>query len=121
MELDVIGQNTHWNGGTFQLRRWHPGGEYASRGRDTCEGRGQIAPLAPLGAASVTATTRGEVATLAQRVRRPAGHAADCLLSPTAAQQQASVTLTILGQVTSWQDGVTSVSLGPGVPSIRRS
>lgn len=70
--------------------------------------------LATPGAYSLTATTSGEIASLNNAfVVMPV---TPIILSsaPAFAPQQGSVTFTILGQATNWQQGTTTVSYGTG-------
>ncbi len=116
VSLDVIGVNTHWSGATtFAIT----GGVNVVAGTVTDATHASlvvtVAPLASLGAQSITASTAGEIASLANAFVIQPGTPLILSSTPGAAQQQANVVLTVLGQSTAWATGATSVDLGAGV------
>src|SRR5262249_54545064 len=79
-----------------------------------------VAALASLGLHSITATTGGQVATLASAFGGQPGTPLLLSSGPGAGAQQQAFTLTILGQYSSW-DNTTTVSLGAGVRRVHVS
>lgn len=116
LTVTVIGENTHWDGTTtfsFGSGIGVSGTTIDSATSATVDIT--LADLAALGARTVTATTAGEVASLANAFIVQPGTPLILSSAPASGQQQSNVTFTILGQFTEWVDGTTTVSLGNGV------
>jgi hypothetical protein len=114
--VEVTGQNTHWTGATtFSF-----GGGINVTNTNVVDATHatvtiSVEPLAALGAYGITATTGGEVATMANVFVVQPGTPLVLSSAPASGQQQQNVTLTILGQFTNWTEGETTVSVGNGV------
>ena len=113
--VEVVGQNTHWDGATmFNVG----GGITVNNAAVDSETHAtlslSVGALAPLGAHSLVATTLGEVASLGNAFIVQPGTPLILSSSPASGSQQANVTLTILGQATAW-DAATTVDVGAGV------
>jgi Concanavalin A-like lectin/glucanases superfamily len=113
--VSVVGQFTHWQQGitTFSFG----GGGINVTGTTIVDATHAtltlaIAALAPLGAHSVSASTAGEVASLNNAFIVQPGTPLILSSAPSSIQQQAGLNATILGQFTSWVQGVTTVSFG---------
>ena len=116
LSLEVVGVNTHWSGATtFSFS----GGIDVVAATVTDSTHASlvvaVAPLASLGAQGITATTGGEVATLANAFVVQPGTPLILSSTPGGALQQANVILTVLGQSTNWTTGATNVAFGAGV------
>ncbi|MFZ1086684.1 MAG: Ig-like domain-containing protein [Terracidiphilus sp.] len=114
--VEVTGQNTHWDGSTVftageGITVSNPSVNSAADAFITLT----IPTLAPLGATYVTATTGGEVATLANGFVVQAGTPLLLSSGPGSLPQQSSATFTILSQATHWLSNTPSVSYGSGV------
>jgi Big-like domain-containing protein/ASPM-SPD-2-Hydin domain-containing protein len=70
---------------------------------------------APVGFATLTTYTGGEVVTLQQAIDIEEGFPALLAISPGVAQQGANVTLQVLGRFTNWQQGVTSLAFNQDI------
>ena len=116
LDVDVVGENTHWDGTTT----FYFGSGISVTGQTvtsptTATVTITLAPLAQLGAHSLTATTAGEVASLTNAFIVQPGTPLILSSGPGSGQQQQNVSLTILGQFTQWVNGTTTVSYGSGV------
>lgn len=119
VQVTVTGEFTHWDGTTtFSFGDGITvSGVAVDSGAQTATMSLAIPPYASLGTTSVTATTGGEIATLNQAFVVQAG--TPIVLSASTGnggavvQQQQTVPVTILGQVTQW-DSTTTVTYGPG-------
>ena len=74
-----------------------------------------ISQFATLGAHAVTATTLGEVATLANAFTVTAGLPAITTVSPTTGRQAETLNLNVVGQFTHFVAGTTTANLGAGI------
>ena len=74
-----------------------------------------ISPSAALGARAVTATTLGEVATLANAFTVSPGVPAIATVTPETGRQAETLTVTVAGQFTGFVDGTTTASFGSGI------
>ena len=70
---------------------------------------------APVGFATLTTYTGGEVVTLQQAIDIEEGFPALLGISPGAAQQGATLILQVLGRFTNWQQGVTSLAFNQDI------
>ena len=70
---------------------------------------------APVGFATLTTYTGGEIVTLQQAIDIEEGFPALLGISPAAAQQGGNVTLQVLGRFTNWQQGVTSLAFNQDI------
>lgn len=118
INVTVTGEFTHWdNTTTFALGDGITVSNVQVTSATTATMDVSIPPLAGLGATSVTATTGGEIATLNNAFVVQAG--TPIILSASTGsgaayvEQQQTVPITILGQVTHW-DSTTTVTYGPG-------
>lgn len=115
-QLQIVGTNTHWGPGTvFSFGSGITVTNAVVSNETSATITISIAPLATVGAYSLTATTSGEIATLTNAFVVNAETPLILSSGPTASPQQAEVTFTILGQATNWQQGVTTISFGSGV------
>ena len=113
--VEVLGQNTLWTGATvfnFGAGTTVMNGAVDSPTHATLTVA--VDALAPVGARAVTAQIGGQLVTLINGFVVQPGTPLILSSSPASGQQQAAVTLTILGQATAW-DQTTTVDLGPGV------
>ncbi|HWG38018.1 MAG TPA: Ig-like domain-containing protein [Terriglobales bacterium] len=115
LPVAVVGQNTHWDSSTV----FTFGDGIAVSGAQvtsptTATMNLAIPPLASVGATSLTASTGGEIATLVNGFVVQPGTPIVLSSAPNSIKQQQDEPLTILGQVTNWQQGQTVVTLGPG-------
>ena len=116
LDVDVVGENTHWDGTT----QFSFGGGVSVTAKNvtsptTATVTINLAPLADLGARTVTAQTAGEIASLTNAFIVQEGTAVVLSSAPTSAQQQQNVSFTILGRFTQWVNGTTTVDFGSGV------
>lgn len=121
--VTVTGQDTHWDGTTsFSFGDGITVSSVNVTSPTTATMNLAIPPLASVGATSLTAATGGEIATLVNGFVVQPGTPVVLSSAPNSIEQQQTEPLTILGQVTNWQAGQTTVSLGPnfavGVPSV---
>jgi hypothetical protein len=114
--VDVTGENTHWDASTtFSF-----GSGIGITSIDVVDATHAtvaitLAPLAPLGGHTVTATTGGEVASMTNAFIVQPGTPLVLSSAPASGQQQQLVTFTILGQFTNWTQADTTVTVGNGV------
>lgn len=116
VSVTVTGSDTHWTSATV----FSFGGGITVASQSVASATSAtlnltIAALATPGVYTLTATTGGEVATLANAfVVQPT---TPLILSsgPASGPQQGQVSFTILGQQTEWVQGQTTVSFGSGV------
>ena len=116
VSVEVVGQNTDWTGAT--IFNFGAGTTVTDGVVDSPDQHATLTvavdALAPVGARAVTAQIGGQLAALINGFVVQPGTPLILSSSPASGQQQASVTLTILGQATAW-DQTTTVDLGPGV------
>jgi hypothetical protein len=117
LEVDVTGQNTHWDGSTvFTLGAGIQVTKTQVNGFTDAFVWITIPPLASEGPTWVTATTLGEVANLNNGFVVQAGTPLLISSTPGSRPQQGSAVFTILSQATTWTvNPPTSVSYGDGV------
>ena len=123
LTVNITGQNTHWDNTTvFSFGDGIAVSGVNLTSATTATVNLAIPPLAGIGATSLSATTGGEIATLVNGFVVQPGTPIVLSSAPNSIQQQQTEPLTILGQVTNWQQGQTTVSLGAGfvaaVPSV---
>lgn len=116
LAVDVVGASTNWGPATvFTLTGGITVVDATVHDATHATLSLQLAPLATLGAQSITATTGGEIAVLTNAFVVQPGTPLILSSTPGTGQQQANLTLAVLGQSTNWIDGVTTVALGTGV------
>ncbi|MGH9392953.1 MAG: lectin-like domain-containing protein, partial [Terriglobales bacterium] len=115
LPVAVSGQNTHWDSSTqFTFGDGIAVSAVNVTSATTATMNLAIPALASVGATSLTATTGGETATLVNGFVVQPGTPIVLSSAPNSIKQQQTEPLTILGQVTNWQQGQTIVSLGSG-------
>jgi hypothetical protein len=114
--VTVTGSETHWSSSTvFSFGSGITVASQSVASATSATLKLTIGALATPGVYTLTATTGGEVATLANAfVVQPT---TPLILSsgPASGPQQGQVSFTILGQQTEWVQGETTVSFGPGI------
>jgi LEA14-like dessication related protein len=118
LQVEVIGQNTHWDGST--VFTFGAGIQVNStltvlHSNTDVTLTISIPALASEGPTWVTATTQGEVANLNNGFVVQAGTPLLLSSSPNSRPQQGSAVFTILSQATQWTVNPPSVSFGDGV------
>jgi len=115
--LTVTGTNTHFASGTtsFSLGTGMTVTSALINSPTSAALQITISQSAPLGPRTVTATTAGEVATLADGFSVTAGSPSITTVSPTTGRQAETLNLSITGQFTSFVSGTTAASLGSGI------
>ncbi len=115
-QLQVVGMNTHWGSSTsFSFGSGINVTNMVVTDETDATLTISINPLATVGAYNLTATTSGEIASLNDAFVVVAATPIILSSAPPSAPQQGSVTFTILGQATNWQQGTTTVSFGAGI------
>jgi len=115
-QLQVVGMNTHWNSRTiFSFGSGITVTNTVVTDETDATITISINPLATVGAYNLTAATSGEIASLNNAFVVIAATPIILSSAPASSPQQGSITFTILGQATNWQQGVTTVSFGAGV------
>jgi hypothetical protein len=117
--VNVVGQYTHWDTTTTTTTTFSFGDGITVSAQTVNSNTSatltiSVAALANTGNYSLTATTAGEVATLANAFVVQPGTPLMLSSAPTNGPQQGSENFTILGQFTQW-DSTTTVSYGTGI------
>ena len=115
-QLQIVGTNTHWGSSTvFSFGSGINVTNAVVSDETDATLTVSINPLATVGAYNLTATTSGEIASLNNAFVVLAATPVILSSGPASGPQQGSITFTILGQSTNWQQGVTTVSYGDGI------
>ncbi|MGA9977890.1 MAG: Ig-like domain-containing protein [Candidatus Sulfotelmatobacter sp.] len=115
--LNVVGVGTHWLQGETTVS-FGPGVVVdALTVTSPLTATVQITVLssAPVGFATLTTYTGGEVVTLQQAIDIEEGFPTLLAIAPGGAQQGATLTLQVLGRFTNWQQGITSLAFNQDI------
>lgn len=115
--LNIAGVGTHWLQGETTVS-FGPGVVVDSltvTSALTATVQITVLSSAPVGFATLTTYTGGEIVTLLQAIDIEEGFPALLGISPAAAQQGGNVTLQVLGRFTNWQQGVTSLAFNQDI------
>jgi hypothetical protein len=113
--LNVVGVGTHWLQGetTFSFGSGVVIDNLTVSNLTTAQVQITVLSSSPVGFASLTATTGGEVATLQQAIDIEEGFPALLATSPGGQVQGDTLSMQVLGRFTNWQQGVTSAAFSP--------
>jgi hypothetical protein len=115
--LNIVGVGTHWLQGETTVS-FGPGvvvDLLTVTSPLTATVQITVLSSAPVGFATLTTYTGGEVVTLQQAIDIEEGFPALLAIAPGAAQQGATLTLQVLGRFTNWQQGVTSLAFNQDI------
>ena len=107
--LNVTGVGTHWLQGDTTIT-FGPGvvtDTLTVNSPTSATAQITVLSSAPVGFATATANTDGEVASMQQAIDIEEGSPTLLAISPQGAQQGATLNLNVLGRFTNWQQGVT--------------
>jgi hypothetical protein len=113
--LNVVGVGTHWLQGetTFSFGSGVVVDNLTVSSLTAAQVEITVLSSSPVGFASLTATTGGEVATLQQAIDIEEGFPALLATSPGGQVQGDTLSMQVLGRYTNWQQGVTSAAFSP--------
>ena len=116
--VDIVGQNTHFAAGATTASVSGSGvaaGAVTVTSATTASLALTLEPFAPAGPRTVTLTTSGEAASIAEGFSVIAGTPRLTALTPTSATQGQTLNVIVTGQFTTFQQGVTSANFGTDV------
>lgn len=115
--LNIVGVGTHWLQGETTMS-FGPGvvvDQLMVTSPTTATVQITVLSSAPVGYASLTAFTDGEVVTLNQAIDIEQGFATLLATTPNGAEQGATLNLQVLGRFTNWQQGVTTAAFNQDI------
>jgi len=116
--LNIVGVGTHWLQGETQASFGFGVSvdQLTVTSPTTAAAQITVLSTSPVGFAALTMTTDGEVVTLQQAIDIEEGSPILLAISPTGAQQGATLNVTVLGRFTNFTQGVTSAAFNQDFP-----
>lgn len=115
--LNIVGQGTHWLQGetTVSFGAGVAIDQLTVTSPTTATVEITVLSSAPVGFASLTTNTDGEVVTLAQAIDIEEGSPKLLAFSPGGGQQAGTMNVQVLGRFTHWQQGATNVAFNQDI------
>jgi hypothetical protein len=115
--LNIVGVGTHWLQGetTASFGAGVATDSLTINSPTTATAQITVLSTSPVGFASLTMTTDGEVTTLQQAIDIEEGFPKILATSPAGGEQGNNITLQVLGRFANWQQGVTSAAFNQDI------